>query len=169
MGAVSQPVPVSQFILSLGDSVAATKYPRKFCRERHNLLGYFVAARIYCRCTYRRGGIAILSDYTNTIGHQQIALLAKLDLGKKAIETVSSIKYLGIYHPLSWVGKGHRYARLGLHAHINATCCQAKRIIGFLYRHALSPSRLQLPYPPLLCPNPRLRYQYLGSTSQQAD
>ena len=43
-------IPVSQFILSLGDSVAATKYPRKFCRERHNLLGYFVAARIYCRC-----------------------------------------------------------------------------------------------------------------------
>ena len=71
---------VSQFILSLGDSVAATKYPRKFCRERHNLLGYFVAARIYCHCTYRRGGIAI-SDYTNTIGHQQIALLAIKHLG----------------------------------------------------------------------------------------
>ena len=52
-------------------------------------------------------------------------LILKIDLGKKAIETVSSIKYLGIIlsNDLSWS------------AHINATCCQAKRIIGFLYRH----------------------------------
>ena len=34
----------SQFILSLGDSVA--RGDRKFCRERHYLPGYFVAARI---------------------------------------------------------------------------------------------------------------------------
>ena len=34
--------PVSQFILSLGDSVAATKYPRKFCRKRHtSLVSYY--------------------------------------------------------------------------------------------------------------------------------
>ena len=69
-------IPVSQFILSLGDSVAATK----FCRERPNLLGYFVAARIYYRCSYWRGGIAI-SDYTKTIAHQQIALAIKNLLG----------------------------------------------------------------------------------------
>ena len=31
------PVPMSKFILSLGDSVAATKYPRKFCREQKKL------------------------------------------------------------------------------------------------------------------------------------
>ena len=145
---------MSQFILSLGDSVAATKYPRKFCRERHNLLGYFVAARIYCRCTYRRGGIAI-SDYTNTIGHQQIALLAKLDLGKKVIETVSSIKYLGIYHPLSWVGKGHRYARLGLHAHINATYAVRQNAllasyIGMHFHLADSNCLTRLYYVPIL-------------------
>ena len=64
---------MSQFILSLGDSVAAIKYSRK-----PNLLGYFFAAKIYCRCIlicYRRGSIAI-SDYISTIAHQQIALLA---------------------------------------------------------------------------------------------
>ena len=50
-------------------------------------------------------------------------LVLNLDFGKKAIETVSSIKYLGIIlsNDLSWS------------AHINATCCQAKRIIDFLY------------------------------------
>ena len=62
----------SQFIVSLGDSVAATK---KIIGNSvaSDLISY--AARIYCRCINKVGAIAIF-DYTKTIAHQQIALLA---------------------------------------------------------------------------------------------
>ena len=44
--------PVSQGILSPGNSVAATIFPRKFCRsiltQRPHFLGYIAAARKFC-------------------------------------------------------------------------------------------------------------------------
>ena len=40
---------MSQDILLLGYSVAESKYPRIFCRQRQNVLGYFDALRILCR------------------------------------------------------------------------------------------------------------------------
>ena len=48
-----------------------------------------------------------------------------LRLGESAIETVSSYKYLGITIT----------ANLSWSLHLNATCCKAKRLIGYLYRY----------------------------------